>query len=222
MARTSALNAAKAAGTSKQVTPKRCNKGCMDDAVPGQRALLPCLHTRKRLGTRSVPVSAPPPAAAAVVEGEATLAASPAVEAVEQGDVAAEQEDGAAALPENAVHLDATAAGESMPDNNHVDLPAAGADGKSALAGRVADDEGDPVEAGDESGENTEAEKQKRLTEAQRRAIWLNMEAAHKHAKSMYEYENDTAERNRMIGRGLHRVVERLQFYRSKRAQASS
>ncbi|CAD6938310.1 unnamed protein product [Tilletia caries] len=192
MARTSALNAAKAAGTSKQ-------------------------------GTRSVPVSAPPPAAAAVVEGEATLAASPAVEAVEQGDVAAEQEDGAAALPENAVHLDATAAGESMPDNNHVDLPAAGADGKSALAGRVADDaEGDPVEAGDESGENTEAEKQKRLTEAQRRAIWLNMEAAHKHAKSMYEYENDTAERNRMIGRGLHRVVERLQFYRSKRAQASS
>ncbi|CAD6979406.1 unnamed protein product, partial [Tilletia controversa] len=111
MARTSALNAAKAAGTSKQVTPKRCNKGCMDDAVPGQRALLPCLHTRKRLGTRSVPVSAPPPAAAAVVEGEATLAASPAVEAVEQGDVAAEQEDGAAALPANAVHLDATAAG---------------------------------------------------------------------------------------------------------------
>ncbi|CAD6949267.1 unnamed protein product [Tilletia laevis] len=137
MARTSALNAAKAAGTSKQVTPKRCNKGCMDDAVPGQRALLPCLHTRKRL----VPVSAPPPAAAAVMEGEATLAASPAVEAVEQGDVAAKQEDGAAALPANAVHLDATAAGESMPDNNHVDLPAAGADGKSALAGRVADDE---------------------------------------------------------------------------------
>ncbi|KAE8190896.1 hypothetical protein A4X06_0g3559 [Tilletia controversa] len=207
MAMTSALNAAKAAGISKQVTPKRCNKGCMDDAPPGQLALLPCLHTRKRLGTRSVPVSSPPPAAAAVVEGEATLAASPEVEAVEQGDVAAEQEDGAAALPANAVHLDATAAGETMPDNNHVDLPAAGADGESALAGRVADDEEDPVEAGDESGENTEAEKQKRLTETQRRAIWLNMEAAHKHAKSMYEHENDTAERNRMIGRGLHRVV---------------
>ncbi|CAD6891478.1 unnamed protein product [Tilletia caries] len=123
MARTSALNAAKAAGTSKQA----------------RFAAVPAHAQAPR--TRSVPVSAPPPAAAAVMEGEATLAASPAVEAVEQGDVAAKQEDGAAALPANAVHLDATAAGESMPDNNHVDLPAAGADGKSALAGRVADDE---------------------------------------------------------------------------------
>ncbi|CAD7062559.1 unnamed protein product [Tilletia caries] len=104
---------------------------------------------------------------------------------IEQGDVAAKQEDGAAALPANAVHLDATAAGESMPDNNHVDSPAAGADGESALAGRVADDEEIRWRQGTSLGGTPKP-------------------------------------RSRTFDRGAASGDMALQFYRSKRAQASS
>ncbi|KAE8259819.1 hypothetical protein A4X13_0g763 [Tilletia indica] len=57
-------------------------------------------------------------------------------------------------------------------------------------------------------GPGKETETTKRATEAQRRAIWLDLENAHAQARKLYTYEEDTAARNKMISRGVHRIVE--------------
>ncbi|KAE8184291.1 hypothetical protein CF336_g7851 [Tilletia laevis] len=87
--------------------------------------------------------------------------------------------------------------------------------GETERAGNEEEDEGEGEEEEEDIGiikEGQEGEaKQKgvRATEAQRRAIWLNMDKAHEHAQKMHDYEADTAARNRIIGRQLHRIIEK-------------